>query len=214
MDTLKRAVYEFGDAASCGESLCLVDAAPNAYAARARQRYSLSPASQRWRGLILHESGMRWRLASDSPLTTGFLLRKAPRSMASASRNVPLHICVRAPMRVALPLLCKPAMQSPFRLPIQDLTSSTSGVYCAIHCIHQKGSMNCGACCGPGGATKFMSYRRNSLLGYMLWLRYALLTGPQWCSMARVCFGHLESPCTRVFSTVGAQRLFREVHSN
>ena len=60
-----------------------------------------------------------------------------------------------------------------------------------------------------GGQARVMIYHRRSLVGFMLWLRYALLAGRPWRSLNDVFAHHLESPGTKAYSLAEARRLFR-----
>jgi hypothetical protein len=48
-----------------------------------------------------------------------------------------------------------------------------------------------------------------SLVGYMLWLRYALLTRRPWLSLSDIYASHLESPGTKAYTIDEARELFR-----
>jgi SAM-dependent methyltransferase len=60
----------------------------------------------------------------------------------------------------------------------------------------------------PGGSARIMIYHKQSLVGYMLWVRYALLTGRPWRSLADIYARHLESPGTKAYSSEEARALF------
>ncbi len=49
----------------------------------------------------------------------------------------------------------------------------------------------------PGGIARVMIYHKYSLVGYMLWLRYGLLTGRPFRSLSEIYANHLESPGTK-----------------
>ena len=53
-----------------------------------------------------------------------------------------------------------------------------------------------------------MIYHRHSLVGYMLWLRYALLAGKPWRTLSAVYASHLESPGTKAYTMREARQLF------
>ena len=59
-----------------------------------------------------------------------------------------------------------------------------------------------------GGAAKIMIYHKWSMIGAMLWLRYALLTGRPWRSLRSIYAAHLESPGTKAYSVAEARQLF------
>lgn len=62
----------------------------------------------------------------------------------------------------------------------------------------------------PGGVARIMIYHKYSLTGYMLWLRYAMLTGRPWRSLSYIYAHYLESPGTKAFTKRQARELFRK----
>lgn len=61
----------------------------------------------------------------------------------------------------------------------------------------------------PGGRARVMIYHKRSLVGTMLWLRYALLYGRPWRSLDSIYAAHLESPGTKAYTKSEARDLFR-----
>lgn len=60
----------------------------------------------------------------------------------------------------------------------------------------------------PGGITKIMIYHKYSLVGLMLWIRYALLRLKPWTSPKAIYANYLESPGTKSYSKKEAIKLF------
>jgi SAM-dependent methyltransferase len=60
----------------------------------------------------------------------------------------------------------------------------------------------------PGGEARIMIYHKYSLVGYMLWLRYALLRLRPFRSLDEIYAEHLESPGTHAYSVPQAELLF------
>lgn len=60
------------------------------------------------------------------------------------------------------------------------------------------------------GVAKIMIYHKWSMVGVMLWLRYALLAGRPWRSLRSIYAEHLESPGTKAYSIVEARKLFAD----
>lgn len=60
----------------------------------------------------------------------------------------------------------------------------------------------------PGGRFAVMIYNRHSLVGYMLWLRYALMRGRPFTSLDEIYSRYLESPGTKVYTPEQARALF------
>jgi SAM-dependent methyltransferase len=65
----------------------------------------------------------------------------------------------------------------------------------------------------PGGQARVMIYHRRSLVGLMLWCRYALLAGRPWRSLNTIFANHMESPGTKAYSVAEARDLFRDFAS-
>ncbi len=61
-----------------------------------------------------------------------------------------------------------------------------------------------------GGVAKVMIYHKWSMVGVMLWLRFALLAGKPWRSLRSVYAEHLESPGTKAYSIAEARQLFAD----
>ncbi len=55
-----------------------------------------------------------------------------------------------------------------------------------------------------------MIYHTHSLVGYMLWVRYALLKGHPGRSLADIYDQHLESPGTKAYTPDEARALFAD----
>jgi hypothetical protein len=58
-----------------------------------------------------------------------------------------------------------------------------------------------------------MLYHAASVVGLMLWARYALLRGQPWRSRAEVFAAHLESPGTQAFSVAQARQMCSKFQS-
>lgn len=61
----------------------------------------------------------------------------------------------------------------------------------------------------PGGVARIAVYHSFSVVGLMLWIRYALLRGRPWYRFSQVYADFLESPGTQGFSAGEARRMFR-----
>ena len=62
----------------------------------------------------------------------------------------------------------------------------------------------------PGGVARIMMYHKWSLVGFMLWTRYALLRLRPWLSLDAIYSQYLESPGTKAYSVTQARHLFRD----
>ncbi len=67
----------------------------------------------------------------------------------------------------------------------------------------------------PGGIARIMVYNRYSVVGYVLWLRYALLAGHVDRSLDYIYHHYLESPGTKAYSIDQARLLLSSFsHAN
>lgn len=60
----------------------------------------------------------------------------------------------------------------------------------------------------PGGSARVMIYSKWSIIGFMLWTRYALLRMRPFTTLAEIYSRYLESPGTKAYSIAEARRLF------
>ncbi len=58
------------------------------------------------------------------------------------------------------------------------------------------------------GEAKIMIYNKFSIVGYMLWLRYALFTGKFWMGLDEIYSKYLESPGTKAYTVDQAKAMF------
>jgi len=60
----------------------------------------------------------------------------------------------------------------------------------------------------PGGSARIMIYQTYSMIGYMLWVRYALMRFKPWLSLSYVYHHYLESLGTKAYTPREARELF------
>ena len=60
----------------------------------------------------------------------------------------------------------------------------------------------------PGGRALVMVYQKHSIVGWLLWSRYALLRLRPWRSLRSIYAEHLESPGTKAYTEGEARALF------
>ncbi len=63
------------------------------------------------------------------------------------------------------------------------------------------------------GTGKIMIYYKYSIVGFMLWIRYALFKGRPWLSLDEIYSKYLESPGTKAYSINQARELFKNFSS-
>jgi SAM-dependent methyltransferase len=208
MDAAKRAVLEHWDRAACGEDLYLRSATPEGYREQARRRYELEPYIEEFadfaaaRGSRVLEIGVG--LGADHE-------RFAAAGAHLTGIDLSGHAIEHVHRRLALSglessLLVSDAERLPFADSSFDVVYSwgvihhspdTAAAVAEIHRVLR-----------PGGLARIMIYHRRSLVGYMLWLRYALGRARPWLSLDHVCARYLESPGTKVYSRAQARALF------
>jgi len=64
-----------------------------------------------------------------------------------------------------------------------------------------------------GGIARIMIYHKWSMVGYMLWLRYALMRLRPWLSLDMIYAQYLESQGTKAYSLIEAQQMFSEFNN-
>ncbi len=65
----------------------------------------------------------------------------------------------------------------------------------------------------PGGEAKIMIYHKYSMVGFMLWIRYALLVGKPFIGLNFIYSNYLESPGTKAYSIDESKKMFRSFSS-
>jgi SAM-dependent methyltransferase len=208
MKSAKRAVLEHWERAACGEELYLRAPTPEGYREQARRRYELEPYIEEFadfaaaRGRSVLEIGVglgadHERFAAAGARLSGIDL--SPRAILHARRRLALS-------GLDSLLLVGDAECLPFADAVLDVVYSWGVIHhspdtaAAVAEIHRA--------LRPGGCAKIMIYHRWSLVGYMLWLRYALARGRPWLSLARLYADYLESPGTKAYSRAQARALF------
>lgn len=204
----KEQVRDFWDEAACGEDLYLAGTAAEDYAAQAEQRYALEPYIADFAGFAaakdkdVLEIGVG--LGADHQR---FAAAGARLSGIDLTERAILHTRQRlALFGLASDLRVGDAERLPFGDDSFDLVYSW-GV------IHHSPATEAAAreilrVLRPGGRFAVMIYHRRSLIGYMLWLRYALLRGRPLTSLDQIYARHLESPGTKAYSPAEARALF------
>lgn len=208
MDKSKKEVHDFWNRASCGEHLYLDNSDKPGYLAHMQKRYELEPYIESFakfkeaNGLEVLEIGVglgadHQRFAQAGARLTGVDLTM--RAVEHTSKRMALFD-LNSNLREA------DAESLPFADESFDLVYSW-GV------LHH--SPNTGVAINEvwrvlrrGGAARIMIYNKHSLVGYMLWLRYALLAGRPWRSLSDIYSHHLESPGTKAYTTNEARKLF------
>lgn len=216
-DQNKRHVHDFWNEASCGEALYLADVNRAGYEAQAHERYRLEPYIEPFacfseaRGLRVLEIGVglgadHQRFAESGATLYGVDLTE--RAIEHTRQRLSVY-------GLQSNLLVGDAEALDFTDEEFDLVYSWGVLHHspdtpkAIREVYR-------VLKNEGGAL-IMIYNKWSIIGLMLWLRYALLAGRPWRSLKSVYAQHLESPGTKAYSVAEAKQLFsmfREVRIN
>lgn len=213
MDADKKAVEEFWDRASCGEDLYLQNQQRDGYLEHARRRYELEPIIEEFAdfaataGKRVLEIGVglgadHMRFAAAGARLSGIDLTS--RAVEHTRRRLTLF-------GLSSTLACGDAENLGFESDSFDYVYSWGVLHHspdtgrAISEVHRV--------LLPGGVAKIMIYHKWSLVGYMLWVRYALLRLRPWMGLTEVYARFLESPGTKAYSRSEARRMFASFKS-
>jgi ubiquinone/menaquinone biosynthesis C-methylase UbiE len=208
MESEKDRVREFWNEASCGEALYLTGSEIAAYEAQASKRYELEPYIETF-ARFPEAAGKR-------VLEIGVGLGADHQRFAEAGAD--LH---------GIDLTDRAVQHTRQRLAARGLRSSISvgdaeslefpddhfDIVYSWGVLHH--TPDTGRAVGqvlrvlkPGGRAFIMIYHKWSLIGLMLWVRYALLRLRPWMSLRDVYSRYLESPGTKAYTVEEARQLF------
>ena len=201
-------VKDFWNEASCGEDLYLKGFDKQDYLDHSKTRYQLEPEIlsfgqfKSFDGKKTLEIGVglgadHQKLAENGAVLTGIDL--TPRAINHTKRRFEL-MGLNSELQIA----------DAENLPFED--NSFDAVYSWGVLHHspdtQKAVHEVYRVLKPGGTAKIMVYNKYSLIGYMLWVRYALLKFNPFKSLNIIYSDHLESPGTKAYTYDEAKILF------
>ncbi|MBI3560675.1 MAG: class I SAM-dependent methyltransferase [Gammaproteobacteria bacterium] len=209
MDVAKKQVYDFWNEASCGEQLYLSGTEQSDYLAQMRKRYQLEPYIESFAQFV--------QTRNQDVLEIGIGLGADHQRFAQAgARLTGIDLTERAVQhtRKRLNLF---GLESNLQVADAESLPFTSESYDLVYSwgvLHH--SPNTDRAIDEvwrilryGGAARIMIYNKYSLVGYMLWLRYALLTAQPWTGLNAIYAKYLESPGTKAYTLGQARILFR-----
>jgi SAM-dependent methyltransferase len=207
-DSAKRAVQEFWERAACGEELYLVDQQREGYNSQARLRYTLEPviaefaefelaAGQRLLEIGVGLGADHQRYAQAGARLSGIDLTE--RAVALTRRRLELFgldstLSIGDAEHLAF---ASGQFDSVYSWGVLHHSPDTARAVAEVHRVLR-----------AGGVARVMIYHKWSLVGYMLWVRYALLRLRPWKSLRQVYAQYLESPGTKAYSVAEARRMF------
>jgi SAM-dependent methyltransferase len=208
LEPAKQRVYEYWNDAACGEELYLPATDRAGYAEQARIRYELEP---RIFELARFDSARHKRI-----LEIGVGLGADHQKFAEAGADLyGIDLTERAiehtsrrlgSAGLASQLAIGDAEQLDFPDESFDIvyswgvlhhTPDTAKAIAEVHRVLRQ-----------GGEARIMVYHKWSLVGFMLWIRYAIFGLRFWLSMKQIYARYLESPGTKAYSVSQARRLF------
>jgi SAM-dependent methyltransferase len=207
-ESLKKAVQDFWNQASCGENLYLPTNDRAGYLKQSKRRYELEPYIEPFakfdesHGLPVLEIGVglgadHQRFAEAGSLLHGVDLTE--RAVEHTSRRLR---CFGLESR----LMIADAENLPF--PAESFAIVYSWGVFHHSPDTQKAIDEVCRVLRPGGVARIMVYHFWSLVGAMLWVRYGLLRLQPWASLISIYAQHLESPGTKAYTVHEVRRMF------
>ena len=208
MQADKQKVHDFWNEASCGENLYLGGSDRAAYDAQARMRYELEPYITEFADFE-HAGGKR-------VLEIGVGLGADHQRFSEAGAELyGIDLTERAVEHTAQRLAAfglssRLSVGDAERLDFPDEYVDRIYSWGVLHHSPDtaRAVQEVWRVLKPGGLASVMIYHKWSLVGFMLWVRYALLRLRPWLPLADIYAGHLESPGTKAYSVSEARRLF------
>ncbi len=206
---LKKEVKAFWDAASCGEVYAEGDQPKEYYNTHENARYALEPyiltfakfESGRSKDILEIGVGMgadhiRWARSGPKSLNG---IDLTPRAVEHTRKRLAIYQLI-SDVREA------DSEQLPFPDNSFDIVYSWGVLHHTPHTADAVKEVH--RVLRPGGTAKIMIYHTYSLTGYLLWLRFGLLSGKPGRSLADIYAEHLESPGTKAFTVDEAEEMF------
>jgi SAM-dependent methyltransferase len=208
MQPSKRLVHDFWNDASCGEDLYLQEANSTGYAAHALTRYQLEPYIPAF-ARFAESTGKR-------VLEIGVGLGADHQQFAAAGAELHGIDLTERAVEHTRRRLAAFDLTSDIRLGDAENIEHPSGAFDLVYSwgvIHHSPNTRQAVAeiyrvLKPGGRARVMIYHKWSLVGLMLWTRYALLRLRPWRSLSSIYATYLESPGTKAYSVGEARELF------
>jgi len=207
-DAKKRQVYDFWNRASCGEHLYLAGSDRAAYEAQAEARYRLEPYIREFaqfenaKGRRVLEIGVGLGADHQQFAEAGaelYGIDLTERAVAHTRRRLALfglksNLSTGDAEHLDFP---DNTFDLVYSWGVLHHTPDTPQAIAEVHRVLKR-----------GGEARIMIYHKWSMVGLMLWMRYALLAGRPWRSLRSIYAAHLESPGTKAYSVAEARALF------
>jgi ubiquinone/menaquinone biosynthesis C-methylase UbiE len=208
MTVAKEQVHDFWNAASCGEDLYLRGSDLAAYESHAERRYALEPYIEEFAGF----SGA----AGARVLEIGVGLGADHQRFAQAGADLyGIDLTERA-VEHTRQRLAAYGLTSRLTVGDAEQLDFPNEVFDRVYSwgvLHHSPATATAVTevwrvLKPRGVADVMIYHKWSLVGLMLWTRYALFRLRPWISLREIYSGYLESPGTKAYSVAEARQLF------
>lgn len=214
---LKALVRDFWDAGACGEIYGEGDSPQERFSAHARARYQLEPYISQFAqfsdgrdkdvleiGVGMGADHVEWAKAAPRTLSGIDLTPRAIELTRSRLEANSLKSHLQVADAESLPFEDK-SFDLVYSWGVLHHSPDTTRAISEAHRVLR-----------PGGTARIMIYHRHSIVGYMLWIRYALLAAKPTTTLDDIYAAHLESPGTKAYSVTEAKRMcsaFRDVQA-
>lgn len=210
-NSLKNDVHDFWNKSSCGEIYGDVGSALNYYQSHAKKRYELEPYIQKFAefssgndkavleiGVGMGADHIEWAKAKPKAL---FGIDLTERAIEHTRKRLAIYEMTSSLSTGDAEILA-----------FKDATFDIVYSWGVLHHSPDTGKAisDVYRVLKPGGHTKIMIYYKYSLVGLMLWTRYAILKGKLLTPLREIYSKHLESPGTKAYSMKEAHKLFHE----
>jgi ubiquinone/menaquinone biosynthesis C-methylase UbiE len=207
----KAAVRDFWNARACGEVYATGDTLRDQLEAQARARYELEPYLKPFARFKDGEARDVLEIGVGMGADHLEWARSRPRSLRGVDLT-PRAVEWTSGRLAAFGYESRVELADAERLPYRD--DSFDIVYSwgvLHHTPNTAGAMREAVrVLRPGGMLRLMVYNRRSVIGALLWLRFALLAGRPWRSLRDVLAHHLESPGTQGFTVAEVSQMLSE----
>lgn len=207
MTTHKKEVFDFWNKASCGEDLYLHNTQAQGYAEQARMRYQLEP--------YIFDFAKFPESKGKRVLEIGVGLGADHQQFAQAGAELfGVDLTTRAVEHTQQRLKCF-GLHSTIAIGDAENLSFANDTFDIVYSwgvLHHtpntpKAIAEVWRVLKQGAVAKIMIYSKWSVVGAMLWTRYALLQGKPWMSLTEIYDRYLESPGTKAYTISQAKQL-------
>jgi len=212
---LKEDVRAFWNEGSCGEVYAVGESLRERLESHARARYALEPEIRDFArfadgagkdvleiGVGMGADHLEWARSGPRSLCG---IDLTPRAIEWTRRRLQAFGC-ESDLRVG------DAEQLPFADESFDIVYSWGVIHCTPNTARACQEIH--RVLRPGGIARILVYHRYSFVGYMLWLRYGLMSGKPGLSLDEIYARHLESPGIKAYSVDEANQLVRHFASS